>query len=208
MKPEASGRIVEWNDGKGYGFVVFGNKRAFLHINDFAERHKRPAVGDEVRFVLGNDSKGRVCATRAAHLRDGGCFTVNHFLALLGLLVLPSMAAYQLPMHPALSAGYAFFMTIFTYGMYAHDKQLARAREWRLPEAALHLFELLGGWPGAFIAQRYIRHKSTKAAFKFTFWLIVLLHQFAALDFLLDWQLSRAVWEFLSELAAVSGRPS
>jgi uncharacterized membrane protein YsdA (DUF1294 family) len=88
--------------------------------------------------------------------------------------------------------------------MYAHDKQLARARAWRLPEAALHLFELLGGWPGAFIAQRRLRHKSAKAAFKFTFWLIVLLYQFVAVDLLVDGRISRTVAERLSGFATES----
>lgn len=205
MTPEATGKIVDWNDSKGYGFVAHENRRVFLHVNDFAERHKRPAMGDEVRFTMGKDAQGRSCATRAAHVRDGGRFTIAQLLALIGLLVLPGVAAQRLPLHPALFWSYAIVLSAFTYGMYAHDKRLARAGAWRLPEAALHLFELLGGWPGAFIAQRHIRHKCAKTSFQFTFWLIVLLYQFVALDLFVDWQLSRAAWERLSGFAAESG---
>lgn len=205
MKSEITGKLVEWNDGKGYGFVAHENGRVFLHVNDFAERHKRPAVGDEIRFTMGKDARGRTCATLAAHVRDGGRFAVSHLLVLAGLLVLPGVAAHRLPMHPAGSWGYAFILSAFTFGMYAHDKRLARAREWRLPEAALHLFELLGGWPGAFIAQRHLRHKSAKTSFKAIFWLIVLLYQVVAVDLLVDGQLYRTVVESLSTFAREGG---
>jgi len=208
MKSEFTGRIVEWNEARGYGFLEANRKRVFLHINEFSERHKRPAVGDSIRFELGTDAKGRGCAKRAAHVRDGGRFTVTHLLALIGLLVLPAVAAQRLPLHPVLFWGFVIVLTAFTYAMYAHDKQLARAGAWRLPEAALHLFELLGGWPGAFIAQRRLRHKCAKTSFKFVFWLIVLLHQFVALDSLMDWKLSRAIGERVrSEGAGSFERP-
>ena len=205
MNSELTGKIVEWNEARGYGFLEANGKRAFLHINEFVERHKRPAVGDSIQFELGTDVQGRGCAKRAVHVRDGGRFTFAHLLVLVGLLALPAVAAQRLPLHPALFWGYVLVLSAFTYGMYAHDKRLARVREWRLPEAALHLFELLGGWPGAFIAQRHIRHKCAKTSFQFTFWLIVLLYQFVALDLLVDWQLSRAAWERLSGFAAESG---
>jgi len=41
----------------------------------------------------------------------------------------------------------------------------------------LHLLELLGGWPGAFLAQRRLRHKCSKRRYQFVFWLIVLAYQ-------------------------------
>lgn len=201
MKSELTGRIVEWNEARGYGFLEANGKRAFLHINEFAERHKRPAVGDSIQFELGTDAKGRSCAKRAVHVRDGGRFTYAHLLVLVGLLALPAAASQRLPVHPALFWGYVVILTVFTYAMYAHDKQLARARAWRLPEAALHLFELLGGWPGAFIAQRRLRHKSAKTSFKFVFWLIVVLYQLIAVDLLVDGRWSRTAWEHLSRFA-------
>jgi uncharacterized membrane protein YsdA (DUF1294 family) len=56
---------------------------------------------------------------------------------------------------------------------------------------------LLGGWPGAFLAQRRLRHKCSKASYQFLFWIIVLAHQFAALDSLQDWRLSRTALNWL-----------
>ena len=35
---------------------------------------------------------------------------------------------------------------------------------------------LLGGWPGALIAQQTLRHKSRKASFRAVFWLTVLVN--------------------------------
>ena len=46
------GRIVEWNDARGFGFVLWhgGDERAFAHIKAFADRGARPAVGDVVTY--------------------------------------------------------------------------------------------------------------------------------------------------------------
>jgi uncharacterized membrane protein YsdA (DUF1294 family) len=82
------------------------------------------------------------------------------------------------------------------------DKRREEEREWRVPEARLHLLEILGGWPGAFLAQRRLRHKCSKGSYQVVFWLIVLAYQFAAFDSLNNWQLSRAA---LDRLEATSG---
>ncbi|SJM91388.1 Cold-shock protein (fragment) [Crenothrix polyspora] len=47
---------------------------------------------------------------------------------------------------------------------------------WRIPEKSLHTLELLGGWPGALLAQRTLRHKNRKPSYQVVFWLIVGLH--------------------------------
>lgn len=49
------------------------------------------------------------------------------------------------------------------------DKQLAQAREGRLPEATLHRFERLGGWAGSWAAQQVFRHKTRKVAYQRVF---------------------------------------
>ena len=47
---------------------------------------------------------------------------------------------------------------------------------WRTPESTLHLFSLAGGWPGAALAQQFLRHKSAKKAFRQVFWVTVILN--------------------------------
>ena len=67
-------------------------------------------------------------------------------------------------------------VSLIAFGFYAYDKRQARRGGWRVSEAMLHLLSLLGGWPGAFAAQRILRHKWRKASFMIVFWLIVALH--------------------------------
>lgn len=64
-------------------------------------------------------------------------------------------------------------MSLLALAAYAMDKSAAQSGRRRIPEKTLHLFALLGGWPGALVAQRRYRHKSTKAAFQSTFWFTV-----------------------------------
>lgn len=63
-----------------------------------------------------------------------------------------------------------------TYARYASDKKAALQGEWRVPEKTLHLLSLLGGWPGAIIAQQRLRHKTKKTKFKVVFWLTLLIN--------------------------------
>ena len=73
-------------------------------------------------------------------------------------------------------AGDLALMSLVTLVFYVWDKQQAKRDGWRIPEKRLHLLSLLGGWPGALVGQRLLRHKSIKARFRVVFWLTVLLH--------------------------------
>ncbi len=75
----------------------------------------------------------------------------------------------------AVGIGYAV-MSAATLIVYVLDKRAARRGDRRTPEATLHLLELLGGWPGALVAQRLIRHKNAKVGYQVVFWLIVVIH--------------------------------
>jgi uncharacterized membrane protein YsdA (DUF1294 family) len=67
-------------------------------------------------------------------------------------------------------------MSLFTFLFYFIDKRAARLSRPRTSEATLHVLELLGGWPGALLAQRLIRHKNAKVGYQVVFWLIVAVH--------------------------------
>lgn len=60
---------------------------------------------------------------------------------------------------------------------YALDKRASlRPGRRRTPERTLHTLELLGGWPGALLAQRLYRHKTRKPRYQLIFRLIVAAH--------------------------------
>ena len=73
-------------------------------------------------------------------------------------------------------------MSLFSIWQYSRDKHNAQSGAWRIPEKQLHAVELLGGWPGALLAQQLLRHKTKKASYQGVFWLIVLVHQVYWLD--------------------------
>ncbi len=188
------GKIVAWDRQKGYGYVEAGRRRVFLHIRDFAERHKYPEIGDTIMFSPGMDAKDRPCAKQAVHLNDGGRIRSVHVAFLTILVMAPGIAAWRLATGKGLLflLGWYLAFSGLTYFLYADDKNRARHGAWRAPEKALHFFELAGGWPGAFMAQRRLRHKCAKLSFQILFWLIVGAHQFIAVDYLLNWRITGA----------------
>ncbi|WP_152223926.1 DUF1294 domain-containing protein [Pseudomonas sp. SCB32] len=74
--------------------------------------------------------------------------------------------------------------SVLTFLAYWRDKRSAERDAWRTPEQSLHLLELLGGWPGALLAQQVFRHKTRKLSFQLVFWAIVLVHQLFWIDWL------------------------
>ncbi|MDR7305087.1 DUF1294 domain-containing protein [Rhodoferax saidenbachensis] len=67
-------------------------------------------------------------------------------------------------------------LNLLTFALYARDKHAARTGQWRTPENTLHLLSLLGGWPAAWVAQRVLRHKTSKRSFQLVFWLTVVVN--------------------------------
>nr|WP_217908835.1 DUF1294 domain-containing protein [Halomonas maris] len=65
---------------------------------------------------------------------------------------------------------------MLAYITYAIDKKAAINNRRRVSEKTLHLLGVMGGWPGAFLAQQRLRHKTQKTAFQVTFWLTVVVN--------------------------------
>lgn len=196
-RPEWIAKVAEWNAEKGYGWLQWADKRVFLHRRDFSGPRRTPQVGEEVGFILARDVQGRHCAKNAVSTR-GNRLAVLLRMPLLGvLLVLPAMALQRLPTEPWIwkSAAYALTISLITYAVYASDKRRARTRAWRISESTLHLLELLGGWPGAWLAQHRLRHKCSKGSYQLVFWSIIVIHQFAAYDSLQNWRFSQIAWQ-------------
>lgn len=69
--------------------------------------------------------------------------------------------------------------SVITFLAYAQDKSAAQHNRWRTKENTLHSLALVGGWPGALLAQKLLRHKSSKASFQRVFWVTVLVNVLA-----------------------------
>ncbi|WP_024646049.1 DUF1294 domain-containing protein [Pseudomonas syringae] len=92
-----------------------------------------------------------------------------------------SLWARQGVMIPALAL---MGMSLLAFVLYRRDKRQAGNGGQRTPENVLHSLELLGGWPGALLAQQMFRHKTRKVSFQVVFWLIVAVHQALWFDWL------------------------
>ncbi|MUJ19442.1 DUF1294 domain-containing protein [Aliivibrio fischeri] len=169
------GRVVEWNDSKGYGFIsaLNGELKVFLHISTLKNKNRRPKVGDEVSFDINEEIKGRF---NANNVSIAGANTIPSTIMFCFIyLVLASVALVMFngeKMFLVLYLG----MSLLTYAMYAVDKNAAKKGNWRASENTLHVLSLLGGWPGALFAQNQFRHKSKKQPFKTILWITIFVN--------------------------------
>ena len=177
-----AGRITDWNDDKGFGFVVphGGGTRAFVHINAFQRGSRRPAVGDMISYLPEVDPRGRTNARQVRHAGqkiEAPRAPSRIPRAALGACALAcGVVAAVLGVLPALLVVAYFALSVVSYFMYRSDKVAAQADAQRTPESSLHLADLLGGWPGALIAQQQFRHKTVKPSFQLAFWATVVFN--------------------------------
>lgn len=61
---DQQGRLTQWNDAKGYGFITPLSKGPciFVHISQFQQRNRRPSLNDLLTYVIGHDEQGRLRA--------------------------------------------------------------------------------------------------------------------------------------------------
>ncbi len=174
------GTVTEWNDERGFGFITpdAGAPRAFVHVSAFPA-DRRPLVDDVVSYVGHRDDQNRPRASHVRYLeparstgaRPPGLLValaaVGVFFGLLAGLVLLGLAHPLLPVPSIVLSGIAF-------ELYRADKSAAQRGAWRISESTLHAVDVLGGWPGALVARRVFRHKTTKQPFVSIFWATVL----------------------------------
>ncbi|MEM9777949.1 MAG: DUF1294 domain-containing protein, partial [Chloroflexota bacterium] len=181
------------------------------------QNNKKPAEGQKVTFTVGRDAKGRLRAenvtigknaTKIEQVRSQTKGRIglpdlgSRGIAEIGstrllLFAIPFLAAALtlswIPLAIYVSA------SVVGFGAITLDKRFAQEDMWRIPEATLHLIELLGGWPGSGAAQQIVRHKTQKISYQITFWLIAAVHLLIGIDyFLFGFQLSQMLADTLS----------
>jgi uncharacterized membrane protein YsdA (DUF1294 family)/cold shock CspA family protein len=196
---KSQGTVVRWDEARGFGFIRTGGPGAdvFLHARDLRlPDGQRPREGLRVVFdVIHVGGKGpRAVAVR---LTGGGGATRPAARppaprrraspsrpGALAWLAWPLMAAYGAALAWAAWTRLAPWwilpaaagLSLAAFFVYWQDKYAAEQGRWRIPEDTLHLWSLAGGWPGAWLAQQVLRHKSSKGSFLTVYWATVLLH--------------------------------
>ncbi|GGD74638.1 DUF1294 domain-containing protein [Lacimicrobium alkaliphilum] len=181
------GKLTNWNDDKGFGFVEpnGGGDRSFVHIKSFQKRSRRPAEGDLIIYEQVKEPQGKFKAINVSLVADrkvrpeppkksanpGALIVVTFSVILTATVLLKYLPPEVLYLYIATST--------IAFIFYAFDKSAAKNGRWRTPESHLHFLSLVGGWPGAFYAQKSLRHKSSKTEFKRVYWATVMMNIFA-----------------------------
>jgi len=217
---QLSGNVVYWRDDKGFGFVLCEQtgEKLFFHIRDLAGSTERPQKGDTILFTQSQDKKGRSIAapwhfsqSKTATASDSKTTTNNsdsfsiHYanqiallfrISFLGAVILALLFGRLLYVLPLLYLE----ASLFTYWLYKTDKEAAIARHGnRLAEESLQLFSLIGGWPGAYLAQQQLAHKRSKLSFRREFGFVILGNAL-----LMIWLLSPWGQGFLARMALLA----
>lgn len=189
MTMRFDGIIKSWNDERGFGFIepAQGGTEIFVHIKAFNGLRERPQINQRVSFQVELGPQGKKRAINAEVVypkrpvatlqRDRGSTQSGTAT----LFVIPAFGVVLLLGHvwgtppPWLLWAYPG-LSLLTFLAYALDKSAAQKGAWRTSEQTLHGLALLGGWPGALIAQQILRHKSSKQEFRVVFWGTVVLN--------------------------------
>ena len=188
------GRLVEWFDDKGYGFIQPNDEtkgRVFLHIKDFAQKGPRPILGCALEYNVQVDANGRYKATQVSYLKasqtqkSGRSTPQNQsksaqklqpmqILSIAYIIVLAGLTVFGLLNGMVLLL--ISLMNVMSYWFYAQDKEAAQLGNRRVPENTLHILSFLGGWPAAWLAQQRLRHKTQKQPFRKIYFCTIFLN--------------------------------
>jgi len=179
------GKLTQWKDEEGSGFITpdGGGVSVFAHIRAFSGR-KRPALNDIVSYEVVSDEKDQPRAdcvefvvdaapAEDSSLRGPGilAFAVFFLLLVADLVWLGRL--------PFAILGLYVVTSVVVFVSYYSGKSRTSNDQWWLPENTLHLWSLIGGWPGAALAQKLLHHKSKKKTFQVAYWFTIVLNTLA-----------------------------
>jgi uncharacterized membrane protein YsdA (DUF1294 family)/cold shock CspA family protein len=184
------GRLVEWFDDKGYGFIQpndTNKERVFLHIKDFARPGPRPIVGCALEYGVLLDGQGRYRAQQVTYLKASQTglkpkakATPPQKHSVMQLACMAYFVVLTVLVIAGLLSGLVLLliclMNAASYWFYAQDKEAAQLGGRRVPEQTLHVLAFLGGWPAAWLAQQKLRHKTQKQPFRKVYFCTIALN--------------------------------
>lgn len=156
------GRLVEWFDEKGYGFIQPDDaekERVFLHIKDFARPGPRPIIGCALEYLVILDERGRFRAQQVTYLKASqtrkaskptkpeSSFQAKPWSAMqMGIVFYFVLMGIMSFMHtlPAYTLLFVLMMNVLSYWLYSQDKEAAQLGNRRVPEQTLHIVSFLG----------------------------------------------------------------
>ena len=180
------GKIAKWNDERGFGFISSseGGDSVFLHISSLPRSDRRPKVNEAVSYTPAFDSQGRPRANDVRFIDGPSIASRMRRIPISRIVAIAFAMSFLIALAALVAVGWLelswlvlyYGASIYTYGSYSRDKTAAENARRRTPERKLHLLSLIGGWPGALIAQVRLRHKTRKTSFLIEYWLTVIVN--------------------------------
>lgn len=181
------GALKSWNAERGFGVIesAQGGEEVFVHLKAFRRAPQAPQIGQRLSFEVSVTWEGQ---RRARHVRllrggsgnaeDGSWPSARGHLAFIAL---PAFLALYLVVDfhwgvPHWVAGLYGLASLACFAVYAFDKPTGNALRWRASHPALLVLGLVGGWPGATVAQQLLQQQAIPRAFRALFWASVALN--------------------------------
>jgi len=181
-----AGRLTRWKDDQGYGFITpnDGGGSVFVNVSSFSDQRRQPRRNDPVRYTVVFDGKDRARAEDIEFVvdpvhADAATGRGPGILALAVFFLLFVANSVREGKVPAEVLGLYLMASSFAFVFYKRDRAMDINHQRRIPENTLHLWSLIGGWPGAALAQKLVKPKSPRPSFQIVYWITIVLNGMA-----------------------------
>ncbi|HAS6360803.1 TPA: DUF1294 domain-containing protein [Vibrio vulnificus] len=164
------GRIAQWSQDKGNGFIKIDGSGEMVYFNK-AEVIGSATLDDVVTFEVERNKHGQVVAVAVQK-----AFVFSFAIGVAIIFLTAVFAGIWLFRYPALAVLHYFFISAVTFVICAFDVSAAKESKPRVPEVLFYILALIGGWPGAFFAHVVLSHKVGNTPFLVMSWLMALIN--------------------------------